>query len=387
MKKGFIIIYCLITLLGFASIFKTPNLTSEYENRTLSQYPLLTIRNFINQNFQNDFEAAFKDQFWLSQNIKIKSNNAKKILTSGSMNKQICVNNYVKVTDQYYDFNCDDYLFDHYVRYSSEQLEYLRKRIADYSNITKYAELYYYFVNRGNNFDFSTNTKSLSISDYLNENFDELDFQNYDEYKNYFYKTDHHWNYKGSYQGYQDIVKLMFGESEKTIDIKNEKEFDIIFYGSFARLSTFKKYQETFKVYTFDIPEHETYINGQKEEYGHEEEYLKGIYKKNSWENHYGSYYGGDDGEVIFDFKQDNKENLLILGNSYSNAVNKLIASHFNKTYVIDLRHYKSDIGQAFDYKKYITENKIDKVLVICDITYLLSDMFDLEGGNEIAIY
>ena len=26
---------------------------------------------------------------------------------------------------------------------------------------------------------------------------------NYDDYKEYFYKSDHHWNHKGSYEGYK----------------------------------------------------------------------------------------------------------------------------------------------------------------------------------------
>ncbi len=44
--------------------------------------------------------------------------------------------------------------------------------------------------------------------------------------------------------------------------------------------------------------------------------------------------------EVSFDFKQPEKENLLVIAPSYSNAINKISeVSHFNKTYYIDLRH------------------------------------------------
>ena len=52
--------------------------------------------------------------------------------------------------------------------------------------------------------------------------------------------------------------------------------------------------------------------------------------------------------------------NLLIYSNSFSNAVNKLLASHYKTTYVIDGRHYKK-----VNLVDYIKENNIDDVLII----------------------
>ena len=88
--------------------------------------------------------------------------------------------------------------------------------------------------------------------------------------------------------------------------------------------------------------------------------------------DHYRELYGADFGEIVYDYKND-KENLLIIANSYSNSINGLIASHFNKTYIVDPRHYKN-----FNYQSYITNNNIDKVLVIGNIS-----LFDDESIKE----
>ena len=57
---------------------------------------------------------------------------------------------------------------------------------------------------------------------YLKENlhadvFDHLKYSTYEQFCDYFYTTDHHWNYKGSYQGYQDIVRMLLGQEEEIL--------------------------------------------------------------------------------------------------------------------------------------------------------------------------
>jgi len=70
------------------------------------------------------------------------------------------------------------------------------------------------------------------------------------------------------------------------------------------------------------------------------------------------------------------------LGSSFTNPINKLIASHFDKTYVIDLRHYKDLTNQNFNVKEYINKNKINKVLIIMDYGYLKDQSFNMDWSN-----
>ena len=80
-------------------------------------------------------------------------------------------------------------------------------------------------------------------------------------------------------------------------------------------------------------------------------------------------YYGDDHAKVVYVFDNPDAQSLLILGTSYSNAVNELIASHYKETHVLDFRHYKKQYGKAIDAQSYMEENNLDKLLIIGDIS------------------
>ena len=72
----------------------------------------------------------------------------------------------------------------------------------------------------------------------------------------------------------------------------------------------------------------------------------------------------------------------MIIGNSYTNSINKLIATHFNKTYDVDLRHYDYTFNDDFDIEEYVEDNNIDKVLIIMDYGLLTNENFNIEWGK-----
>ena len=57
----------------------------------------------------------------------------------------------------------------------------------------------------------------------------------------------------------------------------------------------------------------------------------------------------------------------------------KLLASHFNNTYSIDLRNYERENDKKFDLLNYIDVNDIDKILLIGNRDYFLLKTFDME--------
>lgn len=115
--------------------------------------------------------------------------------------------------------------------------------------------------------------------------------------------------------------------------------------------------------------------------YNHIEEFINHDYTYNRGMNFYAFAYGNDYGEVVFDFHQPEKPNLLILSNSYSNAINELIAQYFNKTYVVDLRHYERQLKTEFRYSDYVKKNGVEKTLIIADMGFLLDR--ELNKGLE----
>ena len=77
-------------------------------------------------------------------------------------------------------------------------------------------------------------------------------------------------------------------------------------------------------------------------------------------EINYGIFYGPDVDIVEYDFKQPEKQNLLMIGFSDTNAINELVASHFNKTWIIDTR-----FCSRAKFEEIISENNIQNLLLL----------------------
>ena len=74
---------------------------------------------------------------------------------------------------------------------------------------------------------------------------------------------------------------------------------------------------------------------------------------------------------------------LLLVASSYSNPINGLLASHFDRTYVIDPRYYAEWAGKEFDLEAYAAEKEITDLLLLGDIDFFLKDLAgEAEGGN-----
>ena len=71
-----------------------------------------------------------------------------------------------------------------------------------------------------------------------------------------------------------------------------------------------------------------------------------------------------------------------MLVDSYSNPVNGLIASHFDRTYVIDPRYYEDWAGAPFDAEAYLAEHPAGAVLMMGDVLFYLGAA-GAEGGAE----
>lgn len=173
-------------------------------------------------------------------------------------------------------------------------------------------------------------------------NYAMFSYGSFDEYKQYFCQTDHHWNFRGSYLGYTKIMKMLEGDTVELLLPKGTHTYSTIYHGSLDRDNLLNFANENFTVYLFNIPNYVSYVDGVKKEYGYRSRYVSdtNFPQRNKYENHYGLYYGDDHAKVVYDFNQPEKESILILGTSFTNAINELIASHYNKTHILDFRHF-----------------------------------------------
>lgn len=206
--------------------------------------------------------------------------------------------------------------------------------------------------------------------------------EHYTDYTEWFYVTDHHWNHKGSYKAYCDIIDMMFGpEEEKLVPIEEVEFEDIPFNGSFHSMLNYYHSPENFKVYRFpDYVPYTATVNGTPaKSYGNYDRYFSGKYQRMTVYNHYNAFYGGDRSELILKTNRPEKKTLLMFSNSYSDALKLLLLQHYDAIYAIDPRFYENEQGKKFNAKKYIEKNEIDDVLILGDVSFFVRT-FGLSG-------
>lgn len=378
----FLISLGIILILTVISVVFFKKTINYYENRSSYYFSAPTIENIKSGEFQKSFELALSDQILMSSRVKKIYNffnNYVNILFSNFVFKTYCNDNYIKTTSNSITFGCDNNLVYEPIYITSDNKSLFDNRISNINNLINKSPvpIYTYYIEKDTDINFKNNEKT-NVSGYIyknildKSNFNVFNINNFSEFQNYFYKTDHHWNYMGSYEAYKDLANtLNLGEVIKSSVIKcNNSKFS----GSKASIAGSSYiYKEDFCAYVFDFPEHITYINGEKvNDYG----------SQNNFEMNnisYGMYYGGDDAEIIFDYNNPTKENILIIGESYDNAILKLISTHYNKTFSVDLRHYERQFGKKFNYLEYIKKNNINKTLLIGNIDFYRSQDFDME--------
>ena len=362
----FIVLLCLVFSFGLYTLVKNPVAISQSENRNLAQFQHFTIKSFLDGSFQSSFENALSDQFPKSEKIRTLYGESMNKLPKYGIDAIACANRYIFLDGKQNTntvFDCDDYILPPPMAEDPKQKQFLASDLLDedikkYNHINSIVDTYYYFIEEAQSFNFGTGERVLDLESTLrnrlkgNYSMASLQFSNYDEFKRYYYKTDHHWNQVGQYQGYQDIVRLLGAGEPATPSglITNHEEY----FGSRAKDARNYDFPEEFSYYKFDLPQHDTFINRKLQEYGHQDTYSDHSYKSSRLFNHYSYVFGGDYGEIVFDYNQPDKDNLLIISNSFDNPIDSWIAQHFNKTYAVDPRHYKDHIGEKFVLSKYI---------------------------------
>lgn len=319
----FIVFTFLVLFIGLLNTILNSDDINYYENRTAYKMPKVSINKILDKSFQDDVELAFSDQIPLATVMKKGYNFLHNVTTNIVADigfKNDCSNRYIQLGESTVSFGCDKNLvyYPGYISYAKDDFD---KRIASINNTlaNTTVDTYIYYIEKDTDINFTTNEKT-DIYDYLKENI----------------HTDKIYKYE---------------------------------------INSFEEFKEKFCAYEFDFPNYDIYINGKKSDYGNQKYHINNPKEDVS----YGSFYGYDDGEIIFDNHDDSKDNILIVGESYDNALLKLLASHFNKTYSIDLRNYERENNKKFNYLEYLNDNNIDKVLLIGNKDYFTMSEFNLE--------
>ena len=386
-----IVDYALVLLIlavvfgGLVKAVLLPSDINAYENRKSYKLELPTLKSYVDGSFQSNTENALSDQVVYAKRMKktyndMISNYLDSVITPVA---RIMPDSYIRLGSHYL-YDVDNLL---YAMYNKDASNAAAKTKADKLNalFSKYPslEFFAYYIEKDTDINFSTGD-TLGVSDVItselslpSQNKAVFEIKEFADFDKYFYKTDHHWNADGSYQAYLQLVSLLRIDEQPVAKGESQliaKDFS----GSKTLSQETARYSEQFYAYRIDYPQMSVFCNGvQCADYGSQQAFFDGVATDPI---SYGAFYGGDMGEAVFDTGRTDKENILIIGESYDNAVLKLVASHYNRTHSIDLRNYETFMGKKFDFASYVQDNAIDKVLFIGNVDFYISDVFDVEG-------
>ena len=373
-------IFCLLFLLaGLGRMLLSPDTEIAYENRPANRLPAFSASAFLRGEFQDGFEDALADQIPMAIRMKKLYN----IFDTGAA---LPVIRALGRDVGYVGFRDICFYHDMLVVRScplpereSAAMRESGRLISDRAEASPETEFYVYYIETDRDRNFETETPGL-LYDCLTESLQlpadrvsRLRVDSFEDYRRLFFKTDHHWNAEGSRQGYAEICRLLGVEP---LPLAGRYSVPACYLGTRAA-GVEGVPAEDFAVNLYDFPDMTITIPaGQIPDYG-----MRALFAAGELENvSYGSVFGVDCGELVFDTGKPGK-NLLVMGDSYDNAIVKPLAASFAKTYCVDLRSYEGEIGRPFDMESYLRDKEIDAVLFVGAIDYF-GGTLPREGGR-----
>jgi hypothetical protein len=194
-----------------------------------------------------------------------------------------------------------------------------------------------------------------------------------DDHLQHYYRTDHHANTAGILEAYRGIYNLL---SSNYMNIPPQLEPsslvnfpDIAFLGTLARRTLYPIQGDEFIGFQADFPSCTVRDNGVVGVYDSRDEYLQGIYPTEPFVDHYGAYFGSQQGLLEYRCEIQTNRNILIIGDSYARPLVNLIANHYNHTFYVDLRQ-----NSDFSLSEFTSSHDIDDFLIVSDYEVVFMD-------------
>ena len=178
-----------------------------------------------------------------------------------------------------------------------------------------------------------------------------------------FYRTDHHWTTLGAYYGYTAVAEAM-GLTPVPLTDYSERVVSREFYGTAYSSSGFSWVRpDSISAY---VPQDGVRVTNYPEGAAQDGEmYVEAFLAQ---KDKYKFFYGGNTPLLTIETAQTSSPTLLILRDSYMDAMSPFLTAHFSKIHIIDLRYYKTSL------RAYIEENDIDNILVCYNVKNFSED-------------
>lgn len=185
----------------------------------------------------------------------------------------------------------------------------------------------------------------------------------------YYFKTDHHWNAYGAYEGYRALVSAMGYDAAVKTDFVFQPA-STNFYGTLYS----KAVLGTQKPDTLFLPVYQKKM-ALSQQTG--KTIKDGIYWNEflAKKDKYSTFLGGNHSvDVVRNKEAKDGKKLLILKDSFANSMVPFLAVNFSEIHIIDLRYYNQNI---YDY---IKQNGITETVAV----YSIKQLCDISVANKL---
>lgn len=360
-KAKYIVIPFVLVIMGipFFHIISKDKEVSASENRTLAQTP--TIKDVKNGDYTSKFESYFSDQFPFREEL---SDMYSKIQLVFGKNK---IKNYYVLEDNWIMPTPSEKITDKELKNTAKVINELteisiklNKKVYYISTphkesmlshlYPKYTEGLQNATNNKNKFKGYLDLKNINFID-IDENF--LQKFNESEREYLYFKTDHHWNGIGGYEGFKTIIENMDEVENVSWDKYTKTIFDKgYFLGSYnMNLNKLVKEKEDIPyVHLKNKPNYEYYkYDGKKETRIKEEEVV--ATGRNEYEILYGGAYMFGNACNILKIRNEealSNKKILIIRDSYQAPTSWLFSDIFSEVQLVDPR-YTDNLNLSID--------------------------------------
>lgn len=341
-----ILFFVFIASVLVANVISEDRSFSQNENRVLEELPKFSFFSLKSGDFTKKFEAYCKDQFIIKDALV-----GARSKLDYTLGKREFNNVYIGTDKNYYEkYIYDEKKVDKFIKYVND-IDVKDKYIAICPDK---GEVYRERLPNGAAFS----DERLVLDRYKNEigatyiDLYKIMMDHKDEY--IFYKSDHHWR-EGAYHAYKELASAMGLEEMKDI----EKVTCDNFRGSLDSKSSY--YNSAVDEILFYLPKNydEIKVKGDDKE-------IK-VLDKDEFKNKdkYKALFSGNYGLVEIEGNPDSDKTLLIVKDSFANAVASLLTNEYKTIYMVDKRFFNQKIND------FIKENDIDTCLVLGSVNGL----------------
>ncbi len=180
-----------------------------------------------------------------------------------------------------------------------------------------------------------------------------------------YYRTDHHWTSLGAFYGY-DAWRRQAGRYPVIRDPERRERVSETFLGTLHSRINLPMEGEPIEYFydTAERPVTVTYDFAVTTDSFYEEKYL-------ATKNQYGFFLDDNHAFVEIHTSNSNGKALFVIKDSYANCMIPLLAQHYERVYVLDLRYFNSRLFPFME--QYEAEGEMD-VLVLYNCIHFLED-------------